>query len=141
METILQVLDCDYINVGGKTVVRIFGKNENGESVTVFYDKYKPYFYIQTSDQESAVKEIKNNFSSFYENHEMVERFLPIGYYDEKTKLMKIILNDPSKVPDVRDHLKRFPFVKQIFEADILFKYRFMADFGIYGMRWIKVTG
>ncbi|HLC59169.1 MAG TPA: DNA-directed DNA polymerase [archaeon] len=141
METILQVLDCDYINVGGKTVVRIFGKNENGESVTVFYDKYKPYFYIQTSDQESAVKEIKNNFSSFYENHEMVERFLPIGYNDEKTKLMKIILNDPSKVPDVRDHLKRFPFVKQIFEADILFKYRFMADFGIYGMRWIKVTG
>jgi DNA polymerase I len=32
-------------------------------------------------------------------------------------------------------------YVDQIFEADILFKYRMMADKGICGMGWIKVKG
>jgi DNA polymerase I len=31
--------------------------------------------------------------------------------------------------------------VKSVFEADILFKYRFMGDLGIFGMRWYKVSG
>ncbi len=141
METILQVLDCDYVNVNNKPLVRIFGRTQNGESITVFYEKYKPYFYILPSDKEVIISELKEKFPSLVEKIEDVEKFLPIGYAKEKTKLLKVTLTDPSQTPVVRDSIKILPSVERIFEADILFKYRFMADFGIYGMKWIKVKG
>jgi DNA polymerase I len=140
METIVQVLDCDYINVNNKTVVRIFGKDENGEAVVVFYDNYKPYFYILPKNEEEVLKELEK-FSNIVESKEIVYKFLPIGFNKEKSRLIKITLNNPARVPEVRDYLNKLDCVIKTFEADILFKYRFMADFGIFGMRWIKVTG
>lgn len=130
---LLQIFDIDYTVVDEKPIVRIFGKNEKGETVCGFYENYYPYFYAKGEGLENAVRG-ENNVVKI----ERVKRFLPIGYQKRMTDLYKITLKNPAKTPEIRDRLKSKGF--EVFEADIPFKYRFMADFDVKGMNWIKVV-
>ncbi len=143
MEIVFQLLDCDYVLLDGLPLVRIFGKTEEGKSTCIFVKNYFPYFYIQVSEERK--QELKTFLDKKFKNQilkiEEVEKFIPAGYQESKTKLQKIISKDPSQVPMIRDELSNQKFVEKIFEADILFKYRFMADWNLFGMRWYKVNG
>jgi len=146
MEIKFQLLDCDYFMNGNRAVVRLFGKTEEGKTVCVFNDDAEPYFYALPSgtgkDGAQLVADfLKKEFDSLVTKIENVQRFLPIGYQKEKTDMLKITLTDPSKVPSVREELRRKSFVKEIFEADILFKYRFMVDRNLRGMETVKAIG
>jgi len=136
MKVQLQVLDCDYKMLRGKPLIRIYGKTESGEPICVFYDKFLPYFYMQVSDEkkEDFIHEIRGRFNATTEE---VERYLANGY-GEKVKLLKITGKDPSAVPEMRELAAR---CGTPYEADILFRYRFMTDFGIKGMCWIEAEG
>jgi len=129
----LQVIDVDYVIINEKPVIRIFGKTAGGESACAFYEGFVPYFYLDDEkalamlEKEPLVREVKE-----------VERMLPSDR-DGKRKMWKIILSNPSKTPEVRDRLLASGFLP--YEADILFKYRFMNDLGINGMGWVKVEG
>lgn len=143
MEIVFQLLDCDYVMLDGSPIVRIFGKTENGKSVCTFVKNYFPYFYVRVADDKEV--ELKNflekKFKSQVLRVEEVEKYLPFGFQENKTKLLKIVSRDPSQVPMIRDGMSNQKFVERIFEADILFKYRFMADWNLFGMRWYKVYG
>jgi DNA polymerase, archaea type len=150
METKFQILDCDYFMNGVKPVLRLQGKTVEGKTVCAFYENFDPFFYVLPVDYEKGTlagfeEFLKKNFGSMLKNVEVVKRFLPIGYQHEKTDILKIVLNDPSKVPLIRSALETDPsvkkFVKQIFEADILFKYRFLSDMGISGLGTVIATG
>ena len=65
---------------------------------------------------------------------EIVERFLPIGF-QPSVKALKITGDNPAKTPELREFVRKFGVP---YEADILFKYRFMSDFDLKGMSWIK---
>ena len=138
-----QVLDCDYIFVNGKPKIRIFGKDRANKTVCVFYTNFLPYFYIlpKVGKKKEVIEFLKSNFSNLIWNIEEVEKYLPIGYSEKKQKLIKITLKDPKKVPKVRDSLNESNLVKETFEADILFRYRFMADFNISGLHWYSAEG
>src|SRR3989304_5346050 len=144
MEEIFQLLDCDYVLLNGLPIIRLFGKTREGKSICAFYDKFSPYFYVLPVDENSTdeiVKEIKSNFASDCMKLEHVKKFLPLGFQSKPATMLKVVLKDPSRTPEIRDFLRSKQFVKEVYEADILFKYRFMADLGINGMRWIRVTG
>jgi len=143
MQTKFQLLDADYIMTDNKPVIRLFGRTDENKSITVFYDKFLPYFYILPADgKKSELKEtITKKYKDTVVKIETVERFLPIGFNESKVELLKITLNNPAKTPIIRDELKRDKSVKEVFEADILFKYRFMADNNISGMKWYEATG
>ncbi|MFH0711290.1 MAG: DNA polymerase domain-containing protein [Candidatus Aenigmatarchaeota archaeon] len=141
MELVFQVIDCDYTQLNNSPLIRLFGKTEDGKTVCAFFENFYPYFYVKVSNEGELVDFLNKKFSSLILKVEKVKKFLPIGYQEEKTDLLKIILKDPAQTPAVRDELKRQKFVEEIFEADILFKYRFMADMGIFGMKWICVEG
>ncbi|MCX6815375.1 MAG: ribonuclease H-like domain-containing protein [Candidatus Aenigmarchaeota archaeon] len=135
-----QILDIDYFLNNNKPVLRIFGKQEDGTSVCGMYDKLEPYFYIRLGvsfdkalDEMEKMREIKNV--------EQAERFVPLGYQTSKTKLLKVTLWNPQEVPTVKSKLIELGIAKDIFEADILFKYRFMIDHGFYGMQWVEADG
>ncbi|MEM5814841.1 MAG: 3'-5' exonuclease, partial [Candidatus Aenigmatarchaeota archaeon] len=136
MKIQIQVLDCDYKMLRGKPLIRIYGKTESGEPVVVFYDKFLPYFYAQIPEEkrEEFVREIKAKFGATTEE---VERYLAVGY-GPRIKLLKITGKDPSAVPEMRELTNRYGTP---YEADILFRYRFMTDFGIKGMCWIEANG
>ncbi|MDT7858707.1 MAG: DNA-directed DNA polymerase [Candidatus Aenigmarchaeota archaeon] len=142
MKVSLQVLDVDYVITNTFPTVRIFGKTKDGQSICVLYEKYLPYFYfIPIKEKEEIEKELKKEFGNLIVKMEETEKFEPTGYRKEKTKMMVIYLSDPSKVPLVRDFVVKKGLASKTFEADILFKYRFMSDFGIFGMRWYVVEG
>jgi DNA polymerase I len=136
-----QLLDCDYMMLDNAPVVRLFGKNKEGKSVCAFYKNYFPYFYVSSKSKKELNEYLEKNFKDQIIAIEEVEKFRPIGYQKEKTKLFKITTRDPSKVSSMRESLFSQKFVDNIFEADILFKYRFMNDLGISGLKWIKVSG
>lgn len=142
METIFQLLDVDYVQLDNSPVVRLFGKTKEEKNICAFYRGFYPYFYVLPS-KDSSKEELVNflRSSNLIFKVEEVEKFLPIGFQEKKTKLVKIFLKDPSKVPELREQLRIQHFVYQIFEADILFKYRFLIDFGMFHMKWYRVKG
>jgi len=129
----LQILDIDYIANGanGKPVIRIFGRTDKGNVICAIYDKFLPYFYVQPD--EKTKKKLQELGLSFEET----ERYVPIGYRKDPTKLLKITLTNPQDVPKIREQIE--PHCQKIFESDILFKYRFMVDFGLRGMSWVDL--
>jgi DNA polymerase I len=143
MKINFQVLDIDYILNENKAIVRLFGRTEDNKTITVFYEKFLPYFYIlpREGHKEDVKIILKQKFKELVLKIEEDEKYLPIGYHKEPTKLLKITLNDPSKTPLIRDSLKNEQTIKEIFEADILFKYRFAIDNNIFGMRWYSAYG
>jgi len=131
---LFQILDIDYTLVNEKPIIRVFGKNESGETVCCFYEDYPPYFYARGRDLENAIRGEGNVVRI-----EKVKRFHPMGYQKRMIDLHRITLKNPAKTPEIRDKLRARGF--DVFEADIPFKYRFMADFDLRGMEWIKVEG
>jgi len=144
MELNFQILDADYIVSDSKPILRFFGRTEKNKSVTVFYEGFEPYFYaLPVEGKLSELKRLlKEKFNDLVVRVETVEKYLPVGYTKSPTKLLKIVIKNPARTPFIRDSLKsKKKIVKQVFEGDILFKYRFMADHKISGMRWYRVVG
>jgi len=133
----LQILDCDYVMVNNKPIIRMFCKNSQGEPICVFYDKFMPYFYLYGDETKykEIINEVKNKFSNL--KFEIVEKSLPIGY-QPPVKILKIIGTEPGLTPEIKEFVKRFGTP---YEADILFRYRFMSDFDLRGMSWVEVEG
>ncbi len=143
MDLEFQLLDCDYIVLENSPVVRLFGKTIDGKSTCVFYKGYYPYFYISPKKQfeDNLPNLLKKRFPNLIVKIEDLYKYKPIGYQSKKSKFMKIIINDPSRVPEIRDMLQKEKLVDDVYEADILFKYRFMADKGISGFKRFRVSG
>ena len=129
---LVQILDADYIMLENKPLLRIYGKTEKGDSACVFYSGFMPYFYVD--EVPEWLKKDPQVFSI-----EPVERVYPIYYQTKTMKLFKVTIHDPSKTPELRD--KVIEGGGAAYEADILFKYRFMADIGIGSLMWLDVNG
>jgi len=133
----LQILDCDYILLNNKPIVRLFCKNMKGENFCVFKENFLPYFYLHTDEKNipNTIKKINAKYPTL--KVEVVEKTITLGY-QEPVKVLKITGDNPAKTPEIREFVSRFGTP---YEADILFKYRFMADNGLGGMQWIEVDG
>ena len=125
-----QIIDVDYVMVNERPIIRIFGKDADGRSVCGFYEGFLPYFYAIGDNINDALEGVSSVISV-----ETVERKLSVGYQKPR-KVAKITLRNPAKTVEVREHLKSMGI--EVYEADILFKYRWMNDNDIGGMRWIK---
>jgi len=141
MEEIFQLIDTDYLLVNNLPVVRLFGKTKNGKTVCAFYEGFLPYFYVLPKDKSKTIEFLRKKYAQLLARVEETEKYLPIGFAQEKTKILKIVLKNPASVAEVREELRNSGLIEEFYEADILFKYRFMTDFGLYGMKWIKAEG
>lgn len=126
----LQILDVDYIMVGERPVIRILGKDQEGQVVCGFYEGFLPYFYVE-GDVEKCLAD-----NPLVLKIEKVQRKSAIGWQDSK-EMWKITISHPAKTPELRELLKSKGLM--VYEADILFKYRFLADFGLNGFGWVKI--
>ncbi|MCK5547840.1 MAG: hypothetical protein KAI64_02430, partial [Thermoplasmata archaeon] len=124
-----QVLDVDYVLVNEKPVIRVFGKDAKGETVCGFHEGFLPYFYVTGTGVEEKLEG-----NSQVVSIEKVKRTLPVGY-QEQSDVYKITLRNPARTVEMREMLRSAGMVP--YEADILFKYRWMNDVGIGSMMWI----
>jgi len=137
-----QLIDADYVQVNNHPLIRLFGKTKDGKTVCVFYENYYPYFYFSSNKDLEEIRAIlEKNFQHLILRIDKVRKYYPIGYRREKEEFFRVYLSDPSKVPQVREFLVSSGLASKTFEADILFKYRFLSDFDLYGMRWYRVEG
>ncbi len=123
----IQILDVDYVNVDEKPIIRLFGKTEDGKPVCGFFDNFSPYFY---SDSEKV-----NDVLAGDVNVINIEK-TKMKFINSDKQAYKITTRNPAKTPELRS--KVFSSSIKAYEADILFRYRFMSDFNLSGLCWIK---
>ncbi len=127
----LQILDADYVMLDNSPVVRIFGKTMQGETVCLFYEGFSSYLYAVGDGVENVLKDEDN-----IRKIEKVKKKPVMGYQDPK-EVYRIETQNPAKTPEIREKLKSAGI--KPYEADVLFKYRFMNDFKLDGMGWVRV--
>jgi len=126
----MQILDI----TSRKNQLEIFGVG--GQIIK--YNNFYPYLYALLKDNKRIPEIVANlNMNATITKVEVCEKFLPLGYQIEKQKMLRIYTNDPKNIRFLRDEVKRFPGIADIFEADILYKNRFIIDKGIGGMQYI----
>ncbi len=125
----MQILDIDYILVNSRPVIRIFGKDVKGRSVVAFREGCLPYFYVLECDPEKVARE-----AGVLKVETVRKTVIGVG----QRVIYKIIMNNPQLVPELREKLKSQGC--EVYEADILFRTRFMADAGLAGMGWVMIA-
>ena len=141
----------------GTPLIRLYGINENKNSVCLIIENFHPYFYVKkpkdyiSSDKQKLMdhlaKLIENNKKQQYyvKDIEIVDKINIYNYNSDKEQYLKIILYDPKNVSFLRDFFERgysignLRFEPQTFESKINFPLRFMVDRDIVGMSWVKI--
>ncbi|MCD6476546.1 MAG: ribonuclease H-like domain-containing protein [Candidatus Aenigmarchaeota archaeon] len=131
----LQIFDVDYVLLDNRPVVRLFCKDIIGNTICVFTKGPKPYFYL---DPKNDIHDTLYELEKMGLKTEIVEKYLPIGYSEKPKKVIKIIGTNPAKIPEIKNAVKH---LGTPYEADILYKYRYMVDAGLRAMKWIDVEG
>lgn len=127
-----QILDADYAYSDGKPVVRLYGRDESGNSVCCSMPGFEPYFYAKAEPEMAGI--LQEKFKEHIKRIEVVSRFVPVGYFKNPVSMLKITFYDPKGVPVIRDEVRKM--VNEIYETDILFRNRCMVDYGLGGMGW-----
>ncbi|KCZ72116.1 DNA polymerase elongation subunit (family B) [Candidatus Methanoperedens nitroreducens] len=129
-----QILDADYTYSSDRPVVRLYGRDESGNSICCLVPGFEPYFYVKAGPESKET--LKKEFREHIKDIEVVSRFEPIGYFKNPIPMLKIILYDPKGVPVIRDDVREM--VDEIYESDILFRNRYLIDNGLGGMGWAR---
>jgi DNA polymerase I len=149
----LLIIDADYTyNRQNEPVIRIYGKavsSDNlpdGNDIVLYVTGFEPYLYLDNCghDINMLYGMVEKEFKGYIKRIEKVYRFRPIGYQQVKSEMLRIILFNPKVTPDVRLALpEKIAGVTDefIYEADILFRDRFLVDMGISGMDVIEFAG
>ncbi len=119
MQVKLRILSGSYDRSDEKNVVvELFGKSENGKSVTVRYRNFRPYFFVVEPPEDLIELWKKDPEIISIEDHDL--------WVSGKTKrCKKIVLHAPWKVPNYR---KIAGERCQVLAADIPFHHRFIYD-------------
>jgi len=131
------LLGLDYIIENGEGIIRLFGKNERGESVFI-HVKFEPYFYALPKRITNKIKDkILGIKEPQVKRIEEVERIIGL----EKKKFLKIYTFKPQDVPKIRDVIKNFEEIghENCFEYSINFAKRFLIDNQFSPGEWFEV--
>jgi DNA polymerase I/DNA polymerase-2 len=143
LKEILLLLDADYTLLEDKPTVRLYCKNLEGKTFLVLDQNFKPYFYVLP--KKDKLHEIKKKIESL-EKEKLGINFLEVEVVEkiwqgEKIKLIKVIIDNPRRIPDVRDSVKDWDGVEETFEYDVPLYKRYIVDKQIEPMGWIEVEG
>lgn len=139
----LVIIDADYSLEGTKGVVKLYCTDSKGKTFLILDSSFQPYFYIlskkgKENQIKKKIEEIdlkKLEISQF--SAEIVER----NWKNRNTKLIKVIIDNPRRIQDLRDVVKSWKDVEDTFEYDISFYKRYVIDKQIEPMGWIEVSG
>ena len=116
--------------------MQILDINSRGNELNVFcvggkvlkYKTFYPYFYALVDETE--ITNIINilNLNVLITKIKVVDKYLPLGFQIKTKKLLQIYTNDPRNIKDLRTYVKVMTGIKEIYEADVLYKNRFIID-------------
>jgi len=139
----LILIDADYTIDENGAAVRLFCKDKNGRSVLVQDFSFKPYFFIQP--KEGKLAELKKKVENL-DTKKLETKILKVETIDKmwqmkNVKLIKVTIDNPRSIPDVRNAVKDWKDVEETYEYDIPFAKRYIIDKQLEPMNWIDVEG
>ncbi len=140
MEERVFLLDADYDVEKDKGIVFLFGKNREGKRILIKKEFYNYFFVMPKDGKEEVLKQkIENlkNIPTKIISLNIVEK----SWMGEKKKLIKVTVENPRKLKDVRDAIKNWEEVEDTYEYNISFYKRFLMDYRIKPCSWILVKG
>lgn len=138
----IYITGIDYRQTKNKTLVRIYGRDENAIPVRLELDDFLPYLFIQLTDEEKLMQYIQQHT----ENSQLIENWLvstePVSMiqYDggKKLDLLKIIGKFPGLVTKIRNILTEQGF--KHYESDLPFVKRFLINTSIRCLNVVHIT-
>jgi DNA polymerase I/DNA polymerase-2 len=143
MKQNLVVIDADYILSENKGIIRLFCKNEKGKTILVLDSNFEPYFYVMPA--KGKIEKLRNKIKEL-DTKKVEAKILKVeivekNWMNENTKVIKVTIDNPRKVSDVRDLVKSWEEVEETYEYDISFYKRYLIDKKIEPANWIEVEG
>lgn len=134
------LLDVDYDVENERGIIFLFGKNEEGKRVLVRKEFYTYFFAMPKEGKEEALKQKIENLKNLPTKILSVEIVSKVWMGNER-KLIKITIQNPRKLKDVRDAIKEWEEVEETFEYNISFYKRFLMDYKIKPCSWVEADG
>ncbi|MDI3543801.1 MAG: polymerase, archaea type [Candidatus Woesearchaeota archaeon] len=129
------LLNTDYFLREGKAVIELFFWTDAGK-IRIEDDNFEPYLLVEIKDNErieGIVKELEKirndekNKEHYVTKCEFVKRRIGL----ENKEFIKVIVNRPSSVPALKGIIRKTKGVKEIYEYDIPFAFRYLLDKGL----------
>ena len=141
MKQNLLVFDVDHIVEGNKGTIRLFCKDEKGKTILVLDSNFKPYFYVEPKEGKLNEYNKKLLDHKFEEGKILQVETIEKEYFSKKKKLLKIIVESPRDVYNIRQEVKDWSEDQEEYEYAISFYHRYLIDKQIKPMEWIEVEG
>lgn len=142
MKARLAVLDVDYTSEDGVSVIRIWGRAENGKSMVCFDRGFESYFYVEPK-KEVEIDGLKREIENVGTENGRVSRVEVVGrkVLGREVKMLKVFSKTPGAIQPIRDIVKEWEAVKEEYEYTISTYKRYILDKGISPTGWIEVEG
>jgi DNA polymerase elongation subunit (family B) len=98
------ILDADYTVEGGKTKIRIWGKDEKGKNGVLFFEE-KPYFFVLPKNENEAISDIQKLLTERKIKIEKIEK-AKMKLAGEEKDFIKIVCKRPADTQNIRDIIK-----------------------------------
>lgn len=137
--------DATYRVLNKKAVIHLYGRTQDGKQVCVHDSQFEPYFYVWPKDDD--IQSLKNDLATVRASSKEGDFF--VVRTEEKVKrvnereqrLLKVVVNLPSGVPEIKDAVRKWPSIKDCFEYDIKFVRRYLIDKGLQPMTLVEASG
>lgn len=137
------LIDADYTLIGNSGVVRLYCKDSKGKTVLVLDSTFEPYFYVMPKGKKISVlkKRIEELDTRKIETKILKAEAVEKNWQGEKASIIKITIDNPRRIPDVRDMIKNWEEIEETYEYDIPFYKRYLIDKQIEPTSWVEVDG
>ncbi len=164
----LQIFDYIENNVdydeGKEFVINLFGVNEEGNSVCVVVDGFKPFFYIKSPDNKNNISDFLSRLKIFFDKGEDKGRYYVAskslildeckveskknfyGYQQKEEYFFKLVFNNSigfhmfkKMISDLTISINNREYILEIFEGNFDPVLRFFHMRDILPSGWIKV--
>jgi len=136
MKQNLLVFDVDHIIEEETGIIRLFCKDSKGQTILIQDKTFKPYFYVEAKDINKYKKKLQEH--KFREGKILKVGTVEKQFFGEKKKLLKITVENPRDVYNIRNVIKTWKENKEEYEYAISFYQRYLIDKRIKPMSWTK---
>jgi DNA polymerase I/DNA polymerase-2 len=134
------LLDVDYDVENEKGIIFLFGRNKEGKRILARKEFFTYFFAMPKTGKEEVLKEKIKNLKNLPTKILSVEIITKIWQGNER-KVIKVTIQNPRKLKDVRDAIKEWEEVEDTYGYNISFYKRFLMDYRIKPCSWIEVEG
>jgi len=139
----LVLFDADYELEGNEGIILLYCRDMKGKSVLVKDRTFNTYFYILP--KEGKLNEVKKKVQELEEKKIGTRILLIEGcemtWLNKERKVLKIVVENPRRIHDVRDAVKHWKEIEDTFEYDVTYYKRYLIDKQLEPMGWIEVSG